>query len=105
MTTTITTATRTMSASTSCPAMTASFPGWDQNNDFIPDFNQNDNAVRANRRPDYDEPFLRFDVDRPEFLFGVDMNNNFWVDQFENDGSAGLSLPQGPQRVQRICRV
>ena len=61
------------------------FPGWDQNNDFIPDFNQNDNAVRANRRPDYDEPFLRFDVDRPEFLFGVDMNNNFWVDQFEND--------------------
>lgn len=61
------------------------FPGWDQNNDFVPDFNQNDNIVRANRRPDYEEPFLRFDVDRPEFLFGVDMNNNFWVDQFEND--------------------
>ena len=24
------------------------FPGWDQNNDFIPDFNQNDNFERIN---------------------------------------------------------
>ena len=61
------------------------FPGWDHNNDFIPDINQNDNFVRANAVPDYEEPFLRFSVDRPEFLFGVDMNHNFWVDQYEND--------------------
>ena len=61
------------------------FPGLDQNNDFIPDLNQNDNFVRANVVPDYEEPFLRFGVDRPEFLFGVDMNHNFWVDQYEND--------------------
>jgi hypothetical protein len=61
------------------------FPGWDHNNDFIPDFNQNDNFVRINAVPDYEEPFLRFGVDRPEFLFGVDMNHNFWVDQYEND--------------------
>ena len=61
------------------------FPGWDQNNDFVPDINQNDNFVRPNSVPDYEEPFFRFHVDRPEFLFGVDMNNNFWVDQFEND--------------------
>ena len=61
------------------------FPGWDTNNDFVPDINQNDSRVRANTVPDYDEPFLRFSVDRPEFLFGVDMNNNFWVDQYEND--------------------
>ena len=61
------------------------FPGWDQNNDFVPDINQNDSRVRANTIPDYEEPFLRFTVDRPEFLFGVDMNNNFWVDQYEND--------------------
>ena len=61
------------------------FPGWDQNNDFIPDFNQNDTITRANSVPDYEEPFLRFGVDRPEFLFGVDMNHNFWVDQYEND--------------------
>ena len=61
------------------------FRGWDQNNDFVPDINQNDNFVRANSVPDYEESFLRFNSDRPEFLFGVDMNNNFWVDQFEND--------------------
>lgn len=69
------------------------FPGWDQNNDFIPDINQNDNFSRSNGTPDYEEPFLRYGADRPEFLFGVDMNNNFWVDQFEND-----ELPDYPYR-------
>ena len=61
------------------------FPGWDLNNDLVPDFNQNDNRVKTNAIPDYQEPFLRFGVDRPEFLFGVDMNHNFWVDLYEND--------------------
>ncbi len=61
------------------------FPGWDENNDFIPDFNQNDNRITANRVPDYEEAFLRHNVDRPDFLFGVDMNNNVWIDRFEND--------------------
>jgi len=61
------------------------FPGWDENGDFLPDLNQNDNRVKMNSIPDYEEPFLRFSVDRPEFLFGMDMNNNFWVDQYEND--------------------
>ncbi len=61
------------------------FPGWDENNDFISDFNQNDNEVITNSTPDYEESFLRHNVDRPEFLFGIDLNNNFWVDRFEND--------------------
>jgi len=63
------------------------FPGWDENNDFISDFNQNDNrrSRRRNEFPDYEEPFLRYNVDRPEYLFGIDMNNNGWVDRFEND--------------------
>ena len=69
------------------------FPGWDANNDFIPDINQNDNFARSNVTPDYEEPFLRYGSDRPEFLFGVDMNNNFWVDQYEND-----ELPDYPYR-------
>ena len=56
------------------------YPGLDANNDFISDFNQNDNFT-----PDYDEPFLRYVVDPPEYLFGVDMNNNTVVDRFEND--------------------
>ncbi|NKB69737.1 MAG: hypothetical protein GKR89_21920 [Candidatus Latescibacteria bacterium] len=61
------------------------YPGWDENNDFISDFNQNDNRVLSNAIPDYDEPFLRHHVDRPEFLFGIDQNNNGWIDRFEND--------------------
>ena len=63
----------------------AVFPGYDENGDFISDFNQNSNGERQNFFPDYDEPFLRYEVDRPEFLFGIDLNNNGWVDRFEND--------------------
>ena len=61
------------------------FPGWDQNGDFQPDFNQNDNEVRRNAIPDWREPFIRLWVDRPEMLWGRDMNNNFWPDLYEND--------------------
>ena len=61
------------------------FPGYDENNDFINDFNQNDTQLRENSSPDYEEPFLRYASDRPEYLFGVDMNNNGIVDRFEND--------------------
>lgn len=65
----------------------AVFPGWDENGDFISDFNQNDTPTRRNALADYEEPFLRFNVDRPEFLFGLDMNNNGWVDRFEDDAA------------------
>ena len=79
------------------------FPGVDFNRDFIYDYNQNNDprpgpgfsrpgepaAVSLNRNrnliPDYEEPFLRFRSDRPEFLFGVDMNHNGTADPFEND--------------------
>ncbi|MFH1567874.1 MAG: hypothetical protein ABIL09_07715 [Gemmatimonadota bacterium] len=56
------------------------FPGLDENNDYRSDYNQNDNV-----RPDYEEPFLRYAVDPPEFLFGMDMNHNTVVDRFEDD--------------------
>jgi len=72
------------------------FPGWDENNDFISDFNQNDNRAVPNALPDYEEPFLRYDVDRPEFLFGIDLNNNGWIDRFEDD-----NLPDYPYRADR----
>ena len=74
----------------------AVFPGWDQNNDFISDFNQNSNLFSENRFPDYEEPFLRYGSDRPEYLFGIDLNNNGWVDQFEND-----NLPDYPYKRDR----
>ena len=71
----------------------AVFPGYDENGDFISDFNQNNNFDRQNFFPDYDEPFLRFRSDRPEFLFGIDLNNNGWVERFEND-----DLPDYPYK-------
>ena len=74
------------------------FPGWDENNDFIADFNQNNNEnIRPNLLPDWEEPFLRYHVDRPDFLFGVDMNNNGVVDRFENDDQ-----PDYPYRRDRL---
>ena len=66
------------------------FPGWDENNDLISDFNQNDTPSSPNRVPDYEEPFLRFHTDRPEFLYGIDQNHNGWIDRFENDEEADL---------------
>ena len=56
------------------------WPGMDENVDFIHDYNQNGNLF-----PDYEEPFLKFRSDRPEFLPGLDMNYNGTVDRFEND--------------------
>ena len=70
------------------------FPGWDENNDFVSDFNQNDNRTLNNRIPDYEEPFFRYTSDRPEFLFGIDLNNNNWIDRFEND-----DLPDYPYKT------
>ena len=61
----------------------------DENNDFISDFNQNRNA-----KPDYAEPFLRYTVDAPEFLFGMDMNNNTVIDRFEDDTQADYPYPR-----------
>ncbi len=68
----------------------AVFPGIDENNDDISDFNRN-----FNREPDYTEPFLRFEVDPPEFLFGMDMNNNTVIDRFEDDNQADYPYKLG----------
>ena len=65
------------------------WPGFDENGDFINDHNQNGNAF-----PDYEEPFLRFRSDRPEYLFGLDMNYNGTIDRFEND-----DLPDYPYKA------
>ncbi len=68
----------------------AVFPGIDENNDDISDFNRN-----FNDQPDYAEPFLRFDVDPPEFLFGMDMNSNGVIDRFEDDTEADYPYKLG----------
>jgi len=68
----------------------AVFPGIDENNDDISDFNRNFNS-----QPDYTEPFIRFDVDPPEFLFGMDMNSNGVIDRFEDDNEADYPYKLG----------
>ncbi|MEE3259299.1 MAG: hypothetical protein VX293_08810 [Candidatus Latescibacterota bacterium] len=68
----------------------AVFPGLDENNDLISDFNENTNLT-----PDYEEPFLRHYIDPPDFLFGVDMNHNTVVDRFENDEVADYPYKKG----------
>jgi hypothetical protein len=68
----------------------AVFPGLDENNDLISDFNENSNLT-----PDYEEPFLRHYIDPPDFLFGVDMNHNTVVDRFENDEDADYPYRKG----------
>jgi len=55
------------------------FPGNDNDHDGIPDNDKNYNT------PDYDEPFLMFDVDPDEFVFGDDFNNNSVPDFREDD--------------------
>lgn len=66
------------------------FPGLDENNDRVPDFNQNENMY-----PDYEEPFLRYGVDPPEHLFGMDQNNNTVIDRFENDNEPDYPYKRG----------
>jgi hypothetical protein len=56
------------------------YPGLDMNGDFVLDHDKNRNAVE-----DYLEPFLGYDADPPEFVYGIDLNNNLVPDFREND--------------------
>ena len=67
------------------------FPGLDDNQDLVPDSDQNVNGV-----PDWTEPILFYDADPPEFVYGVDFNNNGVVDFREND-----AMPDYPYRRDR----
>ena len=65
-------------------------PGFDENNDQVSDFDENVNDL-----PDYNEPFWQHYVDPPDFMFGVDMNNNTVIDRFENDQEADYPYKKG----------
>lgn len=53
----------------------------DEDNDGAPDVNRN-----LNRVPDYDEPFLMFNVEPNSYAYGLDRNNNDEPDPREDDG-------------------
>ena len=59
------------------------FPGQDLNNDGVADTNRNLNPL-----PDYEEPFLMYDVDPNDFVYGMDRNNNDEPDIREDDYDA-----------------
>ena len=67
------------------------FPGLDENQDLVPDSDQNFNGI-----PDWTEPILFYDADPPEFVYGIDFNNNGYVDFREND-----AFPDYPYRRDR----
>lgn len=56
------------------------FPGLDTDGDLSPDNDKDRNGV-----PDWSEPFLLFDSDPADFVYGMDFNNNGQPDFREND--------------------
>ena len=66
------------------------FPGLDENGDNVPDTDQNRNSV-----PDWQEPFLFYWSDPPEFIYDVDWNNNDLPDLTENDDEPDYPYRRG----------
>ena len=56
------------------------FPGLDEDGDNSPDTDRNRNGIA-----DWTEPFLLYDSDPPDFVYGIDFNNNGIPDFREND--------------------
>ena len=56
------------------------FPGQDDDRDGFPDTNRNGNQI-----PDYEEPFLMYDVEPIDYVYGLDRNNNDEPDVREDD--------------------
>ena len=57
------------------------FIGQDEDNDGTPDINRNLNDI-----PDFEEPFLMYDVEPNAYVFGLDRNHNDEPDFREDDG-------------------
>jgi hypothetical protein len=56
------------------------YPGLDDNLDNVPDLDRNENFL-----VDWEEPFFTYESDPPEFVYGIDFNNNGLPDFREND--------------------
>jgi hypothetical protein len=68
------------------------FPGQDADDDRVIDTDQNSNG-----RPDWNEAFLRYNADPPEFQYDVDFNNNGLPDMTENDDEPDYPYRRGHQ--------
>ena len=65
------------------------YPGLDENVDNIADVDRNENFV-----VDWEEPFLTYDSEPPEFVYGIDFNNNDVPDFRENDDRPDYPYPR-----------
>jgi len=59
------------------------YPGLDQDGDNSPDTDRDRNGI-----PDWTQPFLLYESDPAEFVYGMDLNNNGYPDFRENDPHA-----------------
>ena len=75
------------------------FIGQDGDHDGIPDTNRNFNEI-----PDYEEPFLMWDVEPNEYTYGLDRNNNDEPDVREDDADPDYpyDADQTAQSIQLI---
>jgi len=76
------------------------FPGLDENGDNIPDSDRNMNYI-----PDWEEPFLMYDADPVEFVYGIDFNNNGVPDYRENDDLADYPYPRDQRGRHLLVRL
>jgi hypothetical protein len=67
------------------------FLAQDEDNDGFPELNRDGDLV-----PDYDEPFMMFDVEPNRYVYGLDRNNNDEPDQREDDGQ--VDYPYDPDQ-------
>ncbi len=63
----------------------------DEDNDGFPDTNRDGDSV-----PDYEEPFLMYDVEPNIYVYGLDRNNNDEPDRREDDGD--VDYPYDPDQ-------
>ncbi|MCK5381349.1 MAG: hypothetical protein KAJ81_07750 [Candidatus Latescibacteria bacterium] len=70
------------------------YPGWDMDGDRVIDYDRNVNGIG-----DWMEPFLNYDIDPPEFVYGMDFNNNGVPDFREDDFEADYPYPRDQEGV------
>ena len=70
------------------------FPGLDMDGDLVLDYDKNRNTIE-----DWREPFLGFDADPPEFVYGIDFNNNLVPDYRENDNEPDYPYRRGERGI------
>ena len=70
------------------------YPGWDMDGDRVIDYDRNLNGIG-----DWMEPFLNYDMDPPEFVYGMDFNNNGVPDFREDDFEADYPYPRDQKGI------